>query len=589
MIITPENIVRSYETAGKPRPSPTASTVGFINLNSNDIIFSSFNGYAFQNILTSDTGSITAIVNTSISSNSRSTFGLIQVLLSRSFITKQILTGSNSSYISAFKSVNSSDLVNDNTFKIGNSSIIAIKKAKFGESIRPLSFSASTESGTYVFSDSYSANNSFGIISCTNQGTTLSAGVIFYDLGLIFIHGPNQNAISSISSLTAVSFYSSYKLNSLNVFCTANASELNYTYNENAFYKKTITSDPSNTTVSSTLTSTTTALNFAIGHVEFAESASACFDLDSSTDFTLETHISASSLTSTQFIISHINSTNNIGYSLSYDVASDSIFFNGRGGFSISLQHTSTAAKQAISANNYAVTGLVNTSVVRRGNTYTLYTGWIYYNNTNGITSIAEYTTSGVSNAGTSFTLNDKIYIGSSGNNSVWTGLINNVKLYKFALNSLDLKEHTINPSSTSFTNTTSGTVGAFTVHLPFNENRVLSGANNIIANTASATVTGYAVSALTANNNYFILNSSNIITSGLSAYNNAYMWGINSTLTSGRSNYYLSGLYNRSPYVTTVGLYNDNNVLLAVAKLAQPIRKPETIPFTVRVNLDLQ
>ena len=42
-------------------------------------------------------------------------------------------------------------------------------------------------------------------------------------------------------------------------------------------------------------------------------------------------------------------------------------------------------------------------------------------------------------------------------------------------------------------------------------------------------------------------------------------------------------------PYITTIGLYNDRNEMVAVAKLAQPIKKREDVDinFLVRVDLD--
>lgn len=39
--------------------------------------------------------------------------------------------------------------------------------------------------------------------------------------------------------------------------------------------------------------------------------------------------------------------------------------------------------------------------------------------------------------------------------------------------------------------------------------------------------------------------------------------------------------------YITTVGLYNDNNELLAVSKLSEPLKKTPDTEFTVRVRLD--
>jgi hypothetical protein len=47
--------------------------------------------------------------------------------------------------------------------------------------------------------------------------------------------------------------------------------------------------------------------------------------------------------------------------------------------------------------------------------------------------------------------------------------------------------------------------------------------------------------------------------------------------------------MWKREPFITTIGLYSEDNSLLAIAKLAQPIRKPVSYPITFRVQLDLQ
>ena len=39
--------------------------------------------------------------------------------------------------------------------------------------------------------------------------------------------------------------------------------------------------------------------------------------------------------------------------------------------------------------------------------------------------------------------------------------------------------------------------------------------------------------------------------------------------------------------YITTVGLYNDSNQLVAVAKLSEPLKKDPTNDITLRVRLD--
>ena len=49
----------------------------------------------------------------------------------------------------------------------------------------------------------------------------------------------------------------------------------------------------------------------------------------------------------------------------------------------------------------------------------------------------------------------------------------------------------------------------------------------------------------------------------------------------------YSTFINNPQSYITTVGLYNDNNELLAVAKLSKPLKKDFTKEALVRVKLD--
>jgi hypothetical protein len=41
------------------------------------------------------------------------------------------------------------------------------------------------------------------------------------------------------------------------------------------------------------------------------------------------------------------------------------------------------------------------------------------------------------------------------------------------------------------------------------------------------------------------------------------------------------------NPYITTIGLYNDSNQLLAIGKLAYPVRSPEEIDISFNVQFD--
>ncbi len=49
----------------------------------------------------------------------------------------------------------------------------------------------------------------------------------------------------------------------------------------------------------------------------------------------------------------------------------------------------------------------------------------------------------------------------------------------------------------------------------------------------------------------------------------------------------YSSFINNPQTYITTIGLYNDTNQLLAVAKLSRPLPKDFTKEALVRVKLD--
>lgn len=72
----------------------------------------------------------------------------------------------------------------------------------------------------------------------------------------------------------------------------------------------------------------------------------------------------------------------------------------------------------------------------------------------------------------------------------------------------------------------------------------------------------------------------------------NEFNYTQNPTAISGSSNSgvvsdFLTGSYFQ-PYITTVGLYNNANELVAVGKLAQPLQSSNTTDTTILVNLDL-
>jgi hypothetical protein len=72
----------------------------------------------------------------------------------------------------------------------------------------------------------------------------------------------------------------------------------------------------------------------------------------------------------------------------------------------------------------------------------------------------------------------------------------------------------------------------------------------------------------------------------------NEFNFSQNPTLISGSSNSgiiydFATGSY-FNPYITTVGLYNNNKELLAVAKLSQPLPLSSVTDTNILINLDL-
>ena len=67
------------------------------------------------------------------------------------------------------------------------------------------------------------------------------------------------------------------------------------------------------------------------------------------------------------------------------------------------------------------------------------------------------------------------------------------------------------------------------------------------------------------------------------------YNWSQNPTYYTGSNGNLTNPTFIQNPksYITTVGLYNDNNELLAVAKLSQPLLKSEDREAVIKVRLD--
>jgi hypothetical protein len=97
---------------------------------------------------------------------------------------------------------------------------------------------------------------------------------------------------------------------------------------------------------------------------------------------------------------------------------------------------------------------------------------------------------------------------------------------------------------------------------------------------------------ALISASGYFTLNSQENITSDyifVRARNSEYNYSENPSFISGSTGEVLYDSFINAPqtFLTTVGLYNDSNELLAVAKLSKPLKKDFTKEALIRVKLD--
>lgn len=141
--------------------------------------------------------------------------------------------------------------------------------------------------------------------------------------------------------------------------------------------------------------------------------------------------------------------------------------------------------------------------------------------------------------------------------------------------------------------------LNASALALPF-----ASGGVNLPLDRANYGVTGYAASAsYTSTNNTFLyqaisqsanfqLNSQETISSNyvfVRIGNADYNYSSNPTFISGSTGAVLwqTMIFSPQTYVTTVGLYNDNSELLAVAKMSKPLVKDFTKEALIRVKLD--
>jgi len=116
----------------------------------------------------------------------------------------------------------------------------------------------------------------------------------------------------------------------------------------------------------------------------------------------------------------------------------------------------------------------------------------------------------------------------------------------------------------------------------------------NVTTNRGSNTDNNNPANLITAlNNDPFYLQSQETVTSDFvfcRARNAEFNYSVNpsfSVSASAGTILYNDFIQNPSTYITSVGMYNDNNELLAVAKLSKPLKKDFTKEALIRVKLD--
>lgn len=114
----------------------------------------------------------------------------------------------------------------------------------------------------------------------------------------------------------------------------------------------------------------------------------------------------------------------------------------------------------------------------------------------------------------------------------------------------------------------------------------------NTFGDNPSKLYRAFSASLGDANGNVFELNSQETLTSDfvfIRARNNEFNYTENPSFISGSTGEVIYSYFINNPqtFPTTVGLYNDNSDLLAVAKLSRPIQKDFTKEALVRVKLD--
>ena len=677
----------------QPRSTTTASPIGFIDFEDNDIVLSVADTYSYQNISWSNpvsTASMTAVVNTHVlSSFSAYAFNVASVLLARTIVNFLPLSGSQTGYLNTFRNISDYDVSADSRLMLGNTSIIAVKKSRFGEAIRPNSFTATTSAG-YTFVDAISGDKTFGILNSnmtinsealvlTGLGGYNSQGTyrVGLDIGAFALNqnpylsdnfnsgSGNWNVYNNPSGISLTSASPSYDSSQYiaisnngstfaGVVATATLTSTYGTVAAICNIRNGATADVALIlqTATTSITASVNALSGGNHWTEFAinfvspsigtvsaflvarNGASGCWDnfnLYNANDISVVSWVSTTAAVALGTIVFYVQ---NGGYSLELQPSANRVVStygsllnnNFTSGATITPSNILDGNYHSIIANyrknqnielfvdGYSLTSIPinNFGIMRQGLTpyqfsigtegstpfkgaiaeVQILRGYLTYS------EIANIQTKGVSSTGYSIASILADYKWQNNTNDSY----NNFNLVASGGN-ITL---TAGPSFLNTLSSASAGVIFYDLGLAFIHGPDANTRNSL---TALTTVELYSTYKINSYNIFCTADSSRLnypmnesafyvgsVTSdpsendSVTSYSScAYQWGVNASVTSGRSSFYLLNMYQRDPYITTIGLYNPKNELLGVAKFSQPIKKPSSIPFTVKIVLDLQ
>ena len=285
------------------------------------------------------------------------------------------------------------------------------------------------------------------------------------------------------------------------------------------------------------------------------------------TDYAVSVFVSASnSDTDSKLILAKAGDASTVAFPFKLELSgSNQLIATVAGASNMYTQVTSSAA----------ITDWTHVVCQKTGSTWQLYVDGALDAETDSSMLIAEPLTAAT--ASVLINNNDSVKIGGyNANSSNLTGYIDEVRIFNHALTSANIS------ALTDRTEETMGFIQTNHVGNVFEQQglAVISSINYLYHDTITdwsvthqSTVSMYELNVLVQTNR----GSFNITQNPTALQDNAET--IRTALTGSEF----------QPYITTIGLYNDRNELVAVGKLAQPIQKREDIDvnFLVRIDLD--